>query len=272
VLFGLKLWAGLISGSIALKADAWHTLSDSFSSMIVIFSGLVSARPADRDHPFGHGRIDLICSVVIGTLLAVIGFEFLIKATRQLQGGEAAAFGKIAVVVTVVSIIAKELLAQFAFWAAKHSGNPILRADGWHHRTDALSSILVLVGIVCSTYFWWVDGVLGIIVALMIFYVSYEVLRDSIHRLIGEKPDKVLLEKVQSEINRLNMDVQAHHFHLHRYGDHCELTFHLSMSGGITLREAHEKADILEKNLRNKMNIEATIHMEPRQRKEYESN
>lgn len=264
VLFGLKLWAGIVSGSIALKADAWHTLSDSFSSLIVLLSALVSARPADKDHPFGHGRMDLVCSVVIGTLLAVIGFEFLIKATRQLQGGESAAFGTLAIIVTVVSIVAKELLAQFAFWAGRRTGNPLLRADGWHHRTDSLSSILVLAGIICSTYFWWIDGVLAIIVALMIFYASYEVLRDSVHRLIGEKPDRDLLEKIQTEINRLNMDVQAHHFHLHRYGDHCELTFHLSMAAGISLREAHEKADILEKTLRNKMNIEATIHMEPR--------
>ena len=271
-LFGLKLWAGIVSGSIALKADAWHTLSDSFSSAIVIFSGLASARPADKDHPFGHGRVDLICSVIIGTLLAVIGLEFLIDATRQLQGGGAAAFGRLAIMATVVSIVVKELLAQFSFWAAKRTNNPILRADGWHHRTDALSSALVLAGIMCSSYFWWIDGVLGIIVALMIFYASYEVLRDSVNRLIGEKPDKDMLDKIQAEINRLNMDVQAHHFHLHRYGDHCELTFHLSMAAGITLYEAHEKADVLERNLRSKMNIEATIHMEPRQRLENESN
>ena len=263
VLFGLKLWAGIVSGSIALKADAWHTLSDSFSSGIVIFSGWLSARPADKNHPFGHGRIDLVSSVVIGTLLAVIGIEFLLKASRELQGGEAAEFGTIAVVVTIVSIVAKELLAQFSFWAGRRTGNPILRADGWHHRTDSLSSILVLAGIMCSSYFWWIDGVLGIIVALMIFYASYEILRDSVNRLIGEKPDPDMLKKINAEIERLEMDAQAHHFHLHRYGEHCELTFHLSMNAGISLQDAHKNADILEKTLRDDMNIEATIHMEP---------
>lgn len=266
VLFGLKLWVGLITGSVALMADAWHTLTDSISSAIVIISSWASNRPADDNHPFGHGRTDLVCSVIIGVLLAMIGVEFIIKSLEQLKGGEQVVFGRVAIIVTVISIAVKEVMAQFAFWAGRRTNNPILKADGWHHRTDALSSVVVLVGILCSGLFWWIDGVLGILVAMLIFYASFEILRDSINRLIGEQPGQELLDSIIGLIDELGLDVQAHHFHLHRYGDHIELTFHIGMAKNLTLQEAHDQTNMIEKSLREQMDIEATIHMEPQQR------
>jgi cation diffusion facilitator family transporter len=266
VLFGLKLWVGIITGSVALTADAWHTLTDSISSAIVIISSWASNRPADENHPFGHGRTDLVCSVIIGVLLAIIGVEFVMKSIEQLKVGEQVVFGRIAIMVTVLSIVVKELMAQFAFWAGRQTNNPILKADGWHHRTDALSSVVVLIGILFSGLFWWIDGVLGILVAIMIFYASFEILRDSIDRLIGEQPDQELLERVTGLIGELGLDVDAHHFHLHRYGDHIELTFHIGMAKNLTLEEAHDQTHLIENSLREQMDIEATIHMEPQQR------
>lgn len=263
ILFTLKFWVGVVTGSVALMADAWHTLTDSISSGIVIFSAWVSSKPADQQHPFGHGRTDLVCSVIIGVLLAMIGFEFIVKSMEQLRGGEAVVFGKLALVVTIVSIVVKELMAQFAFWAERKTRNPILKADGWHHRTDALSSVVVLVGILCSSYFWWVDGILGILVALMIFYASYKILRDSINRLIGETPDKEMLGEIQAILQDLGLEVRPHHFHLHRYGDHVELTFHITMSPDLTLKQAHDQANSIERAVRGRLGIEATIHMEP---------
>ena len=263
VLFGLKLWVGLITGSVALMADAYHTLTDSISSAIVIFSGWLSRKPADDKHPFGHGRSDLISSVIIGVLLALIGFEFLFKSVEQVRSGVGVDYGVAAIVVTVVSILVKELMAQFAFWAGRKSKNPILKADGWHHRTDALSSLIILVGILCSSFATWIDGALGIVVSLLIFYASWEILNDSVSRLIGETPDPDLMKQIYLIINKIGIDVTPHHFHLHRYGDHIELTFHLTMDAGLTLEEAHEEAHLVEQELRDQLGIEATIHMEP---------
>ena len=263
VLFGLKLWVGLITGSVALMADAYHTLTDSLSSAIVIFSGWLSRKPADDQHPFGHGRSDLISSVIIGVLLALIGFEFLFKSVEQIRSGVGVDYGIAAIVVTVVSILAKELMAQFAFWAARKNNNPILKADGWHHRADALSSIIILVGILCSSFATWIDGALGIVVTLLIFYASWEILNDSVSRLIGETPGQDLIKQIDVIIEKTGLDVNPHHFHLHRYGDHIELTFHLTMDSSLTLEEAHAKAHLIEQELRDQMGIEATIHMEP---------
>lgn len=263
LLFGLKLWVGLITGSVALTADAWHTLTDSVSSVIVVFSVWMGKKPADDQHPFGHGRLDLISSVVIGVLLLAIGVEFVGKSIEQLRVGQGVEYGIFAITVTVLSVVVKESMAQYAFWAARRTGNPLLRADGWHHRTDSLSSLVVLAGILLSSYFWWVDGVLGILVALMIAYASYQILRDATTRLIGESPDRQMLANLAVVIAELQFDVVPHHFHLHRYGDHAELTFHLTMNDDLTLRQAHDLAHIIEQALRDRFDIEATIHMEP---------
>lgn len=262
-LFFLKLWVGLLTGSVALTADAYHTLTDSISSAIVIFSGWLSRKPADASHPFGHGRSDLISSVVIGVLLAIIGIEFIVKSVEQIQSGVGVEYGKFAIIVTIISIVTKELMAQFAFWGARQSDNLVIKADGWHHRTDALSSVLILIGIFCSPFADWIDGVMGILVSLMIFYASYEILSDSASRLIGEVPDDQMISQIDQIIGDMELDVRPHHFHLHRYGNHIELTFHMTMHSDLTLMQAHDQANNIERELRERLQIEATIHMEP---------
>ena len=263
LLFVLKYWAGITTGSVALIADAWHTLTDSISSVVVIVSSKISKMPADEEHPFGHGRADLVSSVIIGFFLTVIGFEFITRSISQLKGGEQVVFGTVAIVVTVISIFVKEILAQYAFWAGRREDSPLLKADGWHHRTDALSSVVVLVGILLGKYFWWVDGVLGLVIAIMIFYAAYEILRDSINRLLGEIPSDNIIQSITKITFDLNLDVCPHHFHMHKYGNHIEMTFHILMSPDISLEEAHDKANLIEYAIREKLNIEATIHMEP---------
>lgn len=263
ILFGLKYWAGVATGSIALIADAWHTLTDSVSSIIVIIGAKISDKPADNEHPFGHGRADLVSSVIIGVLLVFIAFEFVLKSINQLKGGEQVIFGTLAIVVTIISIIVKELLAQYAFWAGKKIDSPILKADGWHHRTDALSSVIVLIGILLGRYFWWIDGVLGLIVACLILYAAYEILRDSSNRLLGEIPSDKLILEINKITKELKLDVCPHHFHMHKYGGHIEMTFHILLAPNLSLEEAHNQANLIENALRQKLNIEATIHMEP---------
>lgn len=263
VLFGLKYWAGIVTGSVALIADAWHTLTDTVSSAIVIVSAKISQKPPDKDHPFGHGRADLISSVIIGVLLAFIGFDFVKESIAVLKGGEIVVFGTFALVVTIVSILTKEALAQYAFWAARKTDSALLKADGWHHRTDALSSVIVLIGILLGKYFWWMDGVLGIIVALMIFYAAYEILRDGINRLMGELPEDEIIREINRIAFDLEMNVCPHHFHMHKYGNHIELTFHIFLPFDWSLEMAHDETNRLEEAIREQLNIEATIHMEP---------
>ncbi|MFC1898526.1 cation diffusion facilitator family transporter [Candidatus Cloacimonadota bacterium] len=264
ILFGIKIFAGIRSGSIAIIADAWHTLSDSFSSIILLFGFRIAAKPADEEHPFGHGRAEIIATMIVGLILAMIGFSFLLESIKRLQVQQAASFGTLAYIVTIISIISKEGMAQFAFRSGKKHDSYLLIADGWHHRSDAISSFVVLIGIFLGRILWWVDGALGIIMAFLLFYASYDILRNSINPLIGEEADDNLTISIVELIkSHIVQPVHMHHLHVHKYGDHLEVTFHIELEPNMKLSEAHQIADDIEILLRSKMKIEATIHLEP---------
>ncbi|WP_025862970.1 cation diffusion facilitator family transporter [Prolixibacter bellariivorans] len=264
VLFALKYWAGIVSGSIAIVADAWHTLSDSVSSIIVIFGATLAGKPADDEHPFGHGRAEHIAAVIIGVLLAIIAFEFLLQSVDRLRSHTAVHYGMVAKVVTVVSILAKEGLAQYAFGVGRKAQSSVLKADGWHHRSDALSSIIILVGIFLGGYFWWIDGVLGILVAILIAYTAYEVMKNDFSLLLGESADPTMIAQIRELVDaNVDREVYPHHFHMHRYGHHTELSCHIKLPPEMTLDEAHHICSIIEDAIEKELGIMTTIHPEP---------
>lgn len=267
LLFGLKYWAGIVTRSVAIIADAWHTLSDSITSVIVLAGTHIANKPADEEHPFGYGRMELIASVIIGVILGVVGFNFLVESIHKLRSHEPAEFGTLAIVATVISIVIKEAMAQYAIRTGKRIQAHTLIADGFHHRTDAISSAIILVGIFLGTRFWWIDGVLGILVALVIFYSTFEVLRDSISPLLGEKADDKLTATLKEIANRvIGKDIHLHHIHLHCYGHHTEISFHIRLSPDLPLIEAHRQADLIERDVERLLDMEATIHVEPEMR------
>jgi cation diffusion facilitator family transporter len=264
LLFGLKYWAGIMTGSVAIIADAWHTLSDSITSVVVIAGAKASSKPADKEHPFGHGRAELIASIIISVLLAVVAFNFLVESINKLIHKQSVTFGLLAIIATLTSIILKEGLAIFSFWAGKKTNSASLKADAWHHQSDAISSLIILAGIFLQDFFWWIDGVLGIIVALLIFYTAFDILFKSINPLLGEKPGEELKEQVIAIAKEINLgNIHIHHMHIHRYGSHVELSFHIRLSGQIHLTHAHNLATRLEQAIKERLGIEATIHMEP---------
>lgn len=264
LLFALKYWAGLASGSLALIADAWHTLSDSISSVIVLIAGKVSRKPADEDHPFGHGRAEHIAAIIIGVLLALIAFDFVVGAIDKFSTREKTYYGTVAWVVTIISIVLKEVLAQYAFWAGRKVNSSILRADGWHHRTDALSSVVILIGIIIGSQYWWTDALLSFIVALMIGWASYEILAKEIQSLLGESPTSEQLEDIrQTGQSVCSEQIYLHHIHLHHYGRHTEVSLHIKLPASMPLHDAHEICTRIETALKEQFGYIATVHPEP---------
>ena len=265
VLFALKYWIGMLTGSVAIIADAWHSLSDSVTSIIVIIGAKVSAKPADKEHPFGHGRTEIVGSIIIGVLLAVVAFDFVLESMDKLQHQESTEFGMWAIGVMVLSILLKEGMAQYAFWAARKTDSKSLKADGWHHRSDSFSSVIVLLGILFGSSYWWIDGAMGLAIAAMLFYGTYEIMKDAINTLLGEEVTEELKDNIKALAAQCcNQDLNLHHFHLHHYGNHQEITFHIKLDGQMTLEEAHEVATKLENMIREKYKLIPTIHMEPR--------
>jgi len=262
-LFIIKFWAGIVSGSVAIIADAWHTLSDSISSVAVLIGLKVSAKPADSNHPYGHGRAEIIASLVVGILLAVIGFNFLMESIVRLRSHEEVVFGKLAIIVTIISLVVKEVMAQYSIVIGKKTKSRAMIADGWHHRSDAISSGIILIGIFLGSYFWWIDGVLGIMVSILLFHTTYTILKDNISHLLGESIEEELRDEIIELASEVyNMDLLPHHFLIHHYGNHTELTFHIRLPGSLSLDEAHEIGTKYEILIKQRHNIQATVHID----------
>jgi cation diffusion facilitator family transporter len=264
-LFALKLWAGLTTGSLALTADAWHTLSDSLSSIVVVLAVKFAGQKADKEHPFGHGRWEQIAALFIAFFLGIIAFEFLKSSFIEFQHKTAVHFGWTAIVVTITSIVVKELLAQYAFYLGRQTNNISVKADGWHHRSDAWSSVVVLIGILSAKQFWWIDSVLGALVSLLLFYAAYAILREAATKLLGETPGKELIKKITAAVKTLypQDNLRLHHFHLHNYVAHQELTLHIRLAKDLSIAEGHKIATNIERIIGTQFGMTATIHVEP---------
>lgn len=264
VLFVIKFWAGKISGSVALIADAWHTLSDSLTSIVFIISYKLSRKPADKDHPYGHGRIELIGSLIIGVLLAIVGFNFLVESINNFFDKEEAVFGREAIIAMIISIVLKELIARISIIRGKKQNLKSLIADGYHHRSDALSSLIILAGIFLNDYFWWIDSLMGFLVSLFIFYTAYEIIKSSVNPLIGENADKKLISEIkQISEEECKRNLNIHDIKTHNYVYQKEIIFHIVLPSEMNLKDAHDIAHRIEKSIMEKTGYNATIHMDP---------
>jgi len=264
ILFALKYWAGIVTGSVAMAADAWHTISDSLSSFVVLASFWFSSKKPSEKHPFGYGRAENIGAIVISVLLALIGINFFRESIIKISVQHPPSFSGFAVIIFAVSALVKEALALFSFWAGRKLESNTLRADAWHHRSDAIISALIVLSVLVFGSASWVDGVLGVIVSALIIHSAYDIFTDTSAAILGREIKPQLKEKIEKIIRETSPLIEnAHHFHIHRYGDHGEITFHVSMPDGISVKEAHDIINSLEKNIREKTGFEPTVHMGP---------
>lgn len=222
-LFALKYWVGLATGSVAIIADAWHTLSDSLTSIIVILGAKIGSKPADLDHPFGHGRAESVASIIIGALLFIVGSNFFFEAVQKLRNKEGAIFTSSAIIVFIISVIFKEGLAQFSFWAYNKTKSHSLKADGWHHRSDSIASGVILISILVGNNLWWIDGAFGVMVSILIAYTSIDIITEAAQPILGKIPDQEKIDKIIEIAERYNLN-DIHHIHEHSYGAHLEYT------------------------------------------------
>jgi len=264
LLFVVKLIAGITTGSIALIADAWHTLSDTFTSIIVIVGAWISGKPKDKMHPFGHGRAELIASIIMGTMLGFVSFNFFQDAINNLRNHVSVKYSAFAIIITVFGIIVKELLAQYSFYLGKKHHIQTLIADAWHHRSDAISSIIVLISMGVNKFFWWIDSILAMVVAVLILYAAYTIIKAAANPLMGEEASDEIQNQVQALVHEKYPEVSdLHHFHVHKYGEHIELTVHARVDGNMNMNNAHTLISSIENDIRETMAIEPTIHLEP---------
>jgi cation diffusion facilitator family transporter len=263
VLFGVKIWAGDKTNSLALLADGWHTLSDCVSTIVVFIGLRWSMKPADKEHPFGHGRAETVAAIFVGFFLIMVAFEFGKEAVIRLTDHEEAHYGWIGIVVMITSVVIKEFMSQLSIRTGRKIRSDALVADGWHHRSDAVSSLIILTGIVVGKHLWWIDGVLTGLLSIYLLYVAYGIITDAVNPLLGEAVDDELVEKIRAIGKKVyGRDLHMHHFHIHEYGRHTEMTFHIVLPGNISLKESAEITRKLFKAVREETGIISTIHVD----------
>ena len=265
LLFGIKFWAGSVIGSVSMVADAWHTLSDTLTSIVVIVGFWIMSKPADKEHPYGHARAENISAIIIGVLLAVVGCYFGWESLDRLIHRQSVTFSLAAIVIFGVSVLFKEGLAQFAFWAGKKANAQSVVADGWHHRSDAIASALIVVGALLGGKLWWMDGVLGIGVACLIIGAAVSIIKETSSTLLGQEVPEETRAEIAKVVAKEVPDVAAsvHHLHMHSYGGTVALTLHLKLADEMSLKDAHGIGDRVEKRILQDLKLHATVHIEP---------
>ncbi|MDH4210953.1 MAG: cation diffusion facilitator family transporter [candidate division WOR-3 bacterium] len=265
VLSTLKFVFGTLLNSVSLIADALHSLSDVITSVIVVFGFKISAKPPDEEHPFGHGRAERIVSIVIACLLIVVGFEFFMSGFERFRNPIPIRSDALVIAMLVGSIFIKEFLYQISLRLGRRINSASLKADAFHHRTDAISTVLVLIGFVCFRFgLFSLDGLMGMAVALIIVYAGVSIIIESGNFLIGQAPSSFLVDRIKDTAAQCDGVNDVHHIHVHDYGGQLEVTIHVRLKSNILLDDAHLKASEVEEAIRRCVpGAEVTVHLEP---------
>ncbi|MDP6032376.1 MAG: cation diffusion facilitator family transporter [Candidatus Marinimicrobia bacterium] len=264
ILFVLKLTIGIMVGAVSVIADAVHTLSDVVSSMVVIWGFKQAEKPADVEHPYGHGRAEYIATLIIAILLVVAGIEFLQVAINRIQHPELVEASWWMIILLSVTILLKEMTARYAEFLSARIASGTLHADAWHHRTDAISSLLVVAALIAGRFGYpTIDGWAGLGVALFLIYTGFEIARDAVDDLIGKPPTSEEVETIRQIVMSIDGVLGAHDITVHSYGHDKFVSIHVEIDADETTEIAHDISEKVENCLEQALGVEPTVHMDP---------
>ena len=260
----VKLALGLAINSLALIADGVHTLSDVVTSVVVLFGFKVSGKPPDRKHPFGHGRVEYVTTLIIAVMLAVVGFEFIKSAVGRLNTPVPVAAGWGVLIAIFLTLLMKVWLGQFSMLLGRLIDSSTLKADAWHHRSDAISSVLVLVAVGGSSLGYpALDGVGGILVGAYLIWTGFVIAKEVIDPLLGESPSPGLVRRIRDLCRTQEQVIDAHDITVHDYGHHRFIALHVEVSDQLSAQESHDMAEDIQDLLRQELGAYATVHIDP---------
>ncbi len=264
----IKITAGVLSGSISIMADGINNLTDMGSSVITMIGFKVSSKPADEDHPYGHGRMEYISAFIISALILLVGFELLKDSGSSLLSGEKQpVYSIISIVILAVSILFKFWLFLFNKKIAKRINAASLFATAQDCLNDSITTSAILVSVVISkllTLPFNLDAVMGIAVSLFILYSGIMLAKDTMNVILGGPPEKELIDNIVDTILSFEGFIGVHDLIVHNYGPGREFaSVHVEVPHDIDIVKCHERIDTCEKVVKEKLGIELVIHMDP---------
>lgn len=265
ILCVFKILAGVISGSVAIVADALNNLSDAAAQVISIISFKISSKPADREHPYGHARIEYVASLAVSFLIIFIAIELLKTSFQKLFNPEETVFELISAIILGVSVLAKLWLFTFNRKIADKINSSVMKATAADSVSDAAATFAVLVSTLILKFFGLdIDAYMGIAVSVLIFIAGIKVLNEAKNFIIGQAPDAETVETIKSTVLAHEESLGIHDLMVHSYGAGTTIaSLHVEVDGTADVFKTHDAIDNIEKELFFKHGIQCTIHMDP---------
>jgi cation diffusion facilitator family transporter len=247
VLSLFKLLAGVLANSGAMISDAVHSASDVFSSIVVIIGIHISSKASDKDHPYGHERLECVAAIILATILFITGFSIGINAVKTIIAGnygELAVPGILALVAAIVSIVSKEAMFWYTRINAQRIDSAALMADAWHHRSDALSSVGALIGIIGARCgFPIADSIASLAICFFIAKAAYDIYHDAVDKMVDHACDEEFENAIRECVSAEDGVLRIDELRTREFGNKIYVDIEIAADGNKTLREAHATAE-----------------------------
>lgn len=261
----LKIIIGIYAGSIAVVADAVNNITDVGSSFITIVGFAISDKPADKEHPFGHARAEYITALAISVIIMFVGLKFFTTSIERIINPKQVIFSVLTLILLTLTVLAKFWQGAFYQNIGDRIDSNSLKAVAADSRSDVLTTIVVLISIIASKFIKFpIDGYIGVLVSIFIFYNGIKIAMDAINPLLGTAPDDELVQNIISKVESHDGIEGSHDLIVHNYGLGTTLaSIHAEVCEKMSLVEAHDIIDKAEKEISKELGIEIVIHMDP---------
>ncbi|GAA0116293.1 cation diffusion facilitator family transporter [Clostridium senegalense] len=261
----VKIFIGIISKSNAMIADGIHSFSDIISTLGVIIGLKLSSKPADESHPYGHEKIESLSSLFLSILLFIVAIGIGFTGIKNIISGNLNVPTSIAILGAIISIITKEWMYFYTMKYAKKIDSPSLKADAWHHRSDSLSSIGALLGILGARMgFPILDSLVALVISILIIKVSYNIAKESVSQLIDQSADKNTVLEIENKINSIDGVENIDKLRTRLHANKIYVDVSISVNSNLTVDEGHSIATKVHNLIEENSNIKhCMVHINP---------
>ena len=265
LLFSVKLAIGLILSSLAVTADAFNNLSDAASSIISFVGVKMAGKPADAEHPFGHGRIEYIAALIVSFLVIEVGFTFFKSSISKIMHPDEITFDPVPFIILILSILVKLWMAFFNNKLGKRIDSKVMLATAADSLGDVITTSATVISIViCHFTSINVDAIAGLIVSGIVIWSGVSIAKDTLEPLIGQRVPSELYQKITDMVESYEGIVGAHDLIVHNYGPNRSMaTIHAEVPNDVSIEASHEIIDRIERDAKKELNILLVIHMDP---------
>lgn len=265
ILFSVKFIMGTIVNSISIISDGFNNLSDCASCIVTLFGYKMAAKPADKDHPFGHGRFEYLTSMVIAMVIMLVGVELFSTSAGKIIHPEKVAFSYVALITLVLSIMLKVWMSLFNKKLGSRINSGVMLATAKDSMNDVAATGATMLALVISPATELpVDGIMGVVVSVFILFSGFGIIKETVDALLGQPADAEIVQRIRNIVEENPYALGMHDLIIHSYGPGNMIgSVHIEVDGKGNIMEIHDVIDEMERNIYEELNIKMTIHMDP---------